>query len=78
MFNFRLHIGILKYQCKCIMLLRFIIVFLENENQYRTTVTLNRMVNIQEGVKKNTPELSFNSNCVIMSIHHSTYSPYRI
>lgn len=52
MFNFRLHIGILKYQCKFIMLLRFIIVFLENENQYRTTVTLNRMVNRQEGVKK--------------------------
>lgn len=34
------------------MLLRFIIAFLENENQYRTTVTLNRMVNRQEGVKK--------------------------
>lgn len=29
MFNFRLHIGILKYQWKCLMLLRFIIAFLE-------------------------------------------------
>lgn len=75
MFNFRLHIGTLKYQCRCIMILRFTIAFLENENQYHTAATLYRKVNGKEGVIK--IHLSFRLTPLCYYVH-STYSLYRI
>jgi len=75
MFNFRLHRGTLEYQCRCIMILRFTIAFLENENQYRTAATLHRKVNGKEGVQKIHPSFRLTPLCYYV---HSTYSPYRI